>query len=179
MSILQGFAGAALGGALNFLGQKEANRSNIKQSDKQMAFQERMSNTAHQRQVRDLEKAGLNPLLATNTGASSPQGSMAQVKSTTEGAVSSALEARRLAEDLKNLKANRKKIAQETRTSAATEQLTKAGTAEKAQNMNIKSLLEALATDKKFIYEGYKKGAKKSFQEGLNELNRVSVPRRK
>lgn len=58
-------------------GQADINAANIQQAKDQMAFQERMSNTAHQREVVDLRAAGLNPILSANSGASSPGGSIA------------------------------------------------------------------------------------------------------
>lgn len=68
--------GSAMGSAMiGAFSARQTNKRNIRFAREQMRFQERMSNTAVQRQVADMRAAGINPILASGyAGASTPAG---------------------------------------------------------------------------------------------------------
>ncbi len=83
--------GSSILGGANLLGgaysakrsidsQRAINERQIDLSREQMEFQREMSNTAYQRAMKDMRKAGLNPILAYKQGgASTPGGAMAKL----------------------------------------------------------------------------------------------------
>ncbi len=105
--------GAALGGAAaygQYLGNKKANEMSRDMSREQMAFQERMSSSAHQRETVDLEKAGLNRILSLGgSGASSPGGAMPNVRSMAEGASATAAQTARSIAEVRAINAGTRK----------------------------------------------------------------------
>jgi len=71
--------GGLIGAGVSYFGQQQTNQMQAQMMQQQMQFQERMSSTAYQRSRKDMEAAGLNPMMMFGSGgaASSPAGAPA------------------------------------------------------------------------------------------------------
>lgn len=158
-----GFDDAALAtlavGGLGYLGQQDTNSANQANAQAQMDFQERLSNTAYQRQVKDMEAAGLNPMLAyvKGGGASSPSGAMATYQSPVSGAAQAASSAQ-IPSNIRSTQATTKQTGAQTEylTGSQTELTNQQINNLKTENDKAKAVVDNLKIEyQNLIKQGY------------------------
>lgn len=141
-----GVLGNLAGGVLGMMGQREANQSSAQSVQKQMDFQERMSNTSYQRGMSDMKKAGLNPMLAfMKGGASVPTGSTYTSQNELAPLGSSVKEIAPMVAQVENIRANTAKSVADTGKASADTDLSNAMAAKvRAETPNIQAQTEKI-----------------------------------
>lgn len=153
--------GAIIGGALSLAGGLAKNKAQTKAADKQMAFQEEMSNTAYQRAMTDMKAAGLNPILAGRLGgASTPEGAQPNLSNAWAEGVNSANNLMQTSSNVELQEAQQGKIRQEVENLETSRHLTE------TQITQVSQVVEKLEQEiKKVIAE----------TKGVNESTALTV----
>lgn len=155
-------AASLVGGLIGKSGQESANETNIALGREQMEFQERMSSSAYQRAVQDMQKAGLNPMLAySQGGASTPVGSMPQVQNAAGAGLASAAQTMNTMQGMQQLELNK---AQAERVRAETEKI-KSETFDNGFNRSAKQIQMDYNKDKSNL----------TLQQAVTELRRAGL----
>lgn len=137
--------GSLIGGLLGNKGARQQNAANAKQAKKNREFQERMSSTAHQREVIDLRAAGLNPILSASKGASTPSGAQANMVNALEPMANSAKDTAQMMANINLTRAQTEKVNKETQIMSA--KGTIEGTKDRLLNKALNKLESSLSTN--------------------------------
>lgn len=124
------FLGGSIGTVTSALGTLWRNRQERREARRSREWSEYMSNTAVQRRMEDMRKAGIHPILAAKYDASTPASAMASMenigKEAVQGGVAgvtSALAIKRQAQELQNMEAQEELTRASASQTRANEQL--------------------------------------------------------
>lgn len=134
-AIVGSLAGTALSSGLSFLGGSKSNKDAQAAAQAQMQFQRESQQNAHQWEVADLRKAGLNPILSANSGAPMASGASYAPTNALSGAADSLGKGSANAVSIANIKAD-------TAQKLANAGLASTNARATAQNMNIKGPID-------------------------------------
>jgi len=112
MPLPVGTVPAIVTGIGSLLGGSSARSAARQEARKQRDFQKMMSDTAHQREIKDLKLAGLNPILSGmgGRGASTPAGAKADIQDIITPALSSAMQVKSAFAQIEQLDASSRNL---------------------------------------------------------------------